>query len=122
MEICANCERKIGNMEIPHVWQNSTVCAECLSKLAGARSVQKPSNVVTSNDKIKISTLTKILRVITGILAVTGFIMAFIAPRFMNVMDDRTDAIRYLGGFLLIVFGTCFGLLFVRRAFLNTEK
>ena len=29
LEACANCGRKIGRLETPHVWKGSIVCAQC---------------------------------------------------------------------------------------------
>ena len=28
-ETCANCGRKIGRLETPHVWKENIVCAQC---------------------------------------------------------------------------------------------
>jgi hypothetical protein len=33
MESCANCERKIGNLETPMLWRNSVVCTACYQVL-----------------------------------------------------------------------------------------
>lgn len=37
MERCANCERQIGNLETPYLWQERVVCAECHSRLSPAK-------------------------------------------------------------------------------------
>jgi hypothetical protein len=34
MEKCQNCERPIGNLETPMLWEDAVVCAECHSKLS----------------------------------------------------------------------------------------
>jgi hypothetical protein len=34
MESCANCERKIGNLETPMAWRDKVVCGDCYSFLS----------------------------------------------------------------------------------------
>lgn len=34
METCANCDRVIGKLEKPHVWQDQVVCASCHKTLS----------------------------------------------------------------------------------------
>jgi hypothetical protein len=34
MEKCANCDRVIGKLETPQVWQDQIVCAECYGRLS----------------------------------------------------------------------------------------
>jgi hypothetical protein len=33
MERCANCERPIGKLETPHIWQERIVCGQCIAIL-----------------------------------------------------------------------------------------
>lgn len=40
MEKCSNCERKIGNLEAAHVYQDHTVCLDCYTKLTGRATPQ----------------------------------------------------------------------------------
>jgi hypothetical protein len=39
MEVCANCNRAIGNLETPFVYMDNIVCGECNSRLSHARNV-----------------------------------------------------------------------------------
>lgn len=34
LERCANCERAIGRLETPHVWQEQIVCSDCYKRLS----------------------------------------------------------------------------------------
>ena len=34
---CENCGRDIGKLEMPRLWQNHVVCAECASRLAAGK-------------------------------------------------------------------------------------
>ena len=45
---CNNCERIIGKMETPRVWQQQTVCAECYARLEAAA---KPTPVVVERPR-----------------------------------------------------------------------
>jgi hypothetical protein len=46
METCRNCNRPIGNLETPHVWNGHVVCAACRNALeAGVpRAVPPPTS------------------------------------------------------------------------------
>ena len=35
METCTNCNRTIGNLETPHLYEGHIVCANCYSRLEG---------------------------------------------------------------------------------------
>jgi hypothetical protein len=40
---CSNCERVIGNLEQPFVWNEHVVCAECYNRLNSPRPVEPPA-------------------------------------------------------------------------------
>jgi rubrerythrin len=41
-EKCANCGRRIGNLETPFVWQASIVCVECYERLRREEQLKPP--------------------------------------------------------------------------------
>ena len=48
LEKCKNCERTIGNLETPYLFEEEIVCKHCFEELHGTRSLQTiPQNVVT---------------------------------------------------------------------------
>jgi hypothetical protein len=51
LETCANCDRVIGRLETCHLWQNQTVCAECLAKLQKTDEAPPPSDIADQIDR-----------------------------------------------------------------------
>lgn len=54
IEICANCDRAIGRLETPMVWQESIVCAECFNRLG-----QSPAQAVAAHEIVASLPLTE---------------------------------------------------------------
>lgn len=46
METCENCERSIGKLETPQLWNGKIVCALCRNRLAGTNSVPREKLLV----------------------------------------------------------------------------
>lgn len=44
LETCANCNRAIGKLETPMLWQDKVVCADCHAKLSKSESYRQSIN------------------------------------------------------------------------------
>jgi len=52
VESCANCNRPIGNLETPHLWQGNVVCPECHARLSSLPAVDSAASGGTTNQTI----------------------------------------------------------------------
>jgi predicted amidophosphoribosyltransferase len=43
IEICSNCDDKIGRLETPQIWNGRVVCRRCYDKLSTPAAVQNPA-------------------------------------------------------------------------------
>lgn|GEM_PF-5105768 len=54
METCANCDRTIGKLETPFLWQDEIVCQDCHARLQRQSSSARPtSHASLSTDEIE---------------------------------------------------------------------
>lgn len=106
-ECCANCGRRIGKLETPHIYEQHVVCADCIS------SLNRTPRIPPSPRRTGPSFILWFGRVIFGILMVVAAI-AFFRARDEPFVDPAK--VKAIGGVVLFL-AFLFGLTFVRRTY-----
>jgi hypothetical protein len=85
LETCANCDRTIGRMEIPHLFRDTTVCSDChdhlkrqsagVQKAAPDSEITRKTNVVAKAAEHRIAIFLLILFLIYAAYCVLNAMM-----------------------------------------------
>ncbi|MGD0139717.1 MAG: hypothetical protein ABSD28_12635 [Tepidisphaeraceae bacterium] len=102
MTECANCGRKIGNLESPQIWQGHTVCTECLERLSVAQVPPANYSKLSRDGIVKYGPVRMqppgIFKVLAWLLVIIIVLWAVNSPsQFINHHADTNEEILHNG-------------------------
>lgn len=104
MERCANCERQIGNLETPHVWNDRSVCPECFVRLESSTSQPNDVDAPAAHNDRHLSTANSVSLNILGccgvifliFLIVGGILFAVQTSKKNKQLEDARSEANYI--------------------------